>query len=336
VGWQQPTTSGYDVLTGNNLVSLSGMYFTDYHKAVTIKNIKETIEDANISDVDFNAHLERLQKAAINRVLNGVFNRDQIIENLQLYTRRDLKDSTLVTNENKFVGIHLNLANDSSFALRLNSMSLLFNEAKTFNMYCFHSAKGLIWTKSVTVVANQETIVNVSDLIMSITELTYKAGEFLIGYMQDDLDTCKAIEYDPIELNKAMMFGHRGFEAVATSNVTYDVETLVHNYQNYGINLELTSVRDFTQVICRNAQSFDEAVGLQVAIDVIESIINSTRSNATERLTKDFLAQLYNDLSLDTQTDNMPYSAGLKNRLKRELNRLNKTFFPTDKVTIIQ
>lgn len=336
VGWQQPAQGDYAILTGDNLVSLSGLYFTDYHKAVTIKNIKETFEDADISDVDFNSALERMQKAAINRVLQGVFNRDYVIEQLQLYSRDEMKETESVTNAGKFVGIRIKVAQDTSYAVRINALSLLFTEAKIFNMYCFHSVKGLIWTKSVTVVANEETVVNVTDLIVSHSEPTYKGGEFYIGYFQDDLGTCQALEYEQVQYKQAMIFSHYGVEFQGLTSVTFDSETLTETAENYGINLEMTSLRDFTQVICRNPYVFDEAVGLQMAIDCVELMINTTRSNMTERLTKDQLSQLYNDLNLATGSDQMPYTAGLKTRLTRELQRLNRNFFPPSKIEIVQ
>lgn len=334
VGWKQPTTSGYDVLTGDNLVSLSGLYFSDFHKALTIKNIKDTQEDESISDVDFNTYLLDCQKSAIVRVLNGVFNKDSIIDQFQFYSRWDGRNFETREKESKFVGFRINLVDDYGYALRINSLSLLFDSAVTFNIYCYHSAKGLIYTKSVTTVANTETIVNLTDLILSISELTYKQGEFYIGYFEDDLSTAKAIEYTSPDYEEAHIFHYSGVEIEPTGATSFDKETTVYTFDNYGINLEVTEVKDYTSVICRNANLFDEAVGLQMAVDLIEQIISSTRSNGTERITKDQLASLYNDLNLDMPTDERPYSAGLKNRLKRELQRLNRNFFPKKGIMI--
>lgn len=333
VGWQQPTSSDYAILTGDNLVSLSGMYFTDYHKAVTVKNLKETIGDADISDPDFNAELLRMQKSAINRVLQGVFNHDQIIENLQLYSRWDTLSFQELTGTDKFCGFRISVANDSSKTVILNSISLLFNGVETFNMYCYHTVKGKIWEKSVTTVAGIETVVNVTDLFLSMTDATHKGGDFFIGYFQNDI-VGKAIEYESPQYNQANIFGYWGFEADRTGVETYENTSVVETNNNYGLNLEFTSVNDYTTIINRNAAQFDEAVGLQFAIDAVEQMINSTRSNMTERLNKEQLAQLYNDINLQTATENMPYTGGLKNRLQRELNRLNQNFFSKGKVTI--
>ena len=336
VGWQQPTQGEYAVLTGDNLVSLSGRYFSDFHKAVTVKNIKETCEDPDISDTDFNTFLERLQKSAITRVLQGIFNQDVIIEQLQLFSRDYERQLRTIESEDKFVYQRIKVANDSSYAVRINSLSLLFDGVATFKMYCFHTAKGKIWEKEVTTVANQEVVVNITDLILSISEVTYKGGEFLIGYFQPDLGSVKAINYWSAQRKSSSIFGHCGGNAEITGAASYDSQTVVETNQDYGINIELTSIRDFTQVICRNASAFDEAVGLQVACDVVELIINSGRSNQTERIQKEQLQVLYTDLNQDMPVDGAPYSAGLKNRLKRELQRLNKNFFPKDQITTVQ
>jgi len=336
VGWQQPTQGNYAILTGDNLESLSGLYFNSYHPAVSVKNIKETIEDEEIADDDFNTYLLDLQKACIGRVLNGIFNKDEVIESLFLFNRRNERQLKTHENEGKFVYRRVCLANDSSYSVVVNSLSLLFDGAKTFNIYCFQTSAGVLWTKSVTVVAGKETIVNVNDLILSVSAANYKGGDFLIGYFQDDLGAVKAINYGSGENNCAAIFGHSGGEAVTTGAATYDNQTTVVTNRDYGLNIELTSVRDFTQIICRNAAQFDEAVGLQMACNVIESIIHSTRSNSTERLSKDNLQALFTELNQDMPVDGAPYSAGFKNRLKREIQKLNKNFFPDNKPRIVQ
>lgn len=335
-GWQQPTEVGYNVLTEDNLVSSSGLYFSDYHKAVTVRNIKDTVQDSSISDADFNAYLIQFQKAAINKVLQGVFNRDVIIEQTQLFSRDSEKNFTELTNSSKFVGFKICVTDDVGYSVLLNSISLYFNGAVTFNMYCFHSAKGNIWTKSVTTFANAETVVDVDDLILSISKATQKAGVYYIGYFQDDLGSVKAIYDSAKDYEDTYIFGYTGFEADILTATTYDNQTIVETNKDYGLNLEFTSVRDFTNLIIRNAKQFDRAIGLQVACDVIEQIIMSTRSNATERLNKEFAAQIYNDLNLATINDTQPYSTGLKNQLTSEIQRLNRNLFPKDQAFILQ
>lgn len=336
VGWQQPTQTEYAILTGDNLVSLSGRYFGDFHSLLTVKNVKETIEDKDISNANFNNWLIQKQKACINRVLQGVFNRDQIIEQLQLFSREYNDNKTLLQNAGKFVGYKIELADDSSYSVVLNSVSLLFDSVATFKLYCFHAGKGKIWEKEVTTVAGYETIVNVTDLILSISSSTYKQGEFIFGYFQDDLGSAKAINFDNCEFNEALIFCAEPCEAIATSSTTIQTTQTVETNYNYGLNLEMSSFRDFTAVIVRNPSQFDEAIGLQMACDLIEQIIFSSRSNATERIQKEQVQAAFTDLNQDMPVDGAPYSAGLKNRLKRELQRLNKNYFPKETIKIVQ
>jgi hypothetical protein len=335
VGWQQPTEDEYDILEGDNLVSSSGLYFNNYHPAVTVRNLKETNQDAGISNADFNTKLEDFQKSAINRVCQGIFNKDVIIEQVQLYSRDYERNFKTLDNTSKFVGFKIKLCDDYGYSVLLNAISLYFDGVATFNMYCFHSAKGNVWTKSVTTVANTETVVNVTDLVLSISKNTQKGGVYYIGYFQDDLGAVNAINDYGADYEDANIFSYSGIEADTLTASTYDNQTIVQTALNYGVNLELTSVNDYTSMIVRNAQAFDEAVALQVACDCIEQIIMSTRSNYTERMTKEFAQQLYNDLNLEWTTESQPYTGGLKNRLRRELQRLNKNFFKEDRPVII-
>lgn len=334
VGWKQPTLSGYDILTGANLVSKSGLFFSDYHKVVTVRNIKDTLEDEAISDADFNEYLEQMQKSAINRVLEGVFNKDVVIEQIQTFSRGWERNLKPLENTGQLVGRRYKVANDVSYITKVNSMALLFDGDVTFKMYCFHTAKGKIWEKEVTAVGNEETVIDLEDLFLAISASNYKAGEFLIGYFQDDLGSVRAINTYACELAAAALFYHTGFRA-QPAGIGYDKQTVVEDNLDYGINFMLTSSRDFTEVIVRNASVFDEAVGLQMACNVIEQIMYSTRSNIVERITKELSAAMANDLNMAMPNGEMPYTAGLKNRLEREVKRLNKNFLPKDSIQII-
>lgn len=334
VGWKQPTLSGYAILTGDNLESQSGRYFDEYHSAVTIRNIKETMEDESISDPNFNTWLENKQKACINKVLQGVFNQNYIIENLHLYSRGGDRNRELVTSQGKFVGYRFNIGNNTSYLTTVNSISLLFDSVESFTLRCFHSTKGEIWTKEVTTLAGEETKYNISDLIFSLSSDTYGPGDFYLGYFQDEING-NAIDFDPIYWNAGSIFGYRPIE-VDKDGSNIDIESSIETSETYGINVELSSYRDFTNIIVRNASLFDEAIGLQMAVDVIEQIIFSSRSNRIERISKEFAQALYTDLNQDMPVDDAPYSAGLKNRLKRELQRLNKNFLPKDTIQTIQ
>ena len=80
---------------------------------------------------------------------------------------------------------------------------------------------------------------------------------------------------------------------------------------------------------------FDAAIGLQMAVSLIEMMNATTRSNMTERLGKDLTKQLFVELN-GLYTDNGVATAiGLQKRLVREISQLRIYFFPKPKSIII-
>ena len=65
-----------------------------------------------------------------------------------------------------------------------------------------------------------------------------------------------------------------------------------------------------------------------------EERLRKLKEKEQQRINKEQLSALYNDLNMDMPTDQRPYSAGLKNRLKREMQRLNRNFFPKEGIKI--
>jgi hypothetical protein len=66
----------------------------------------------------------------------------------------------------------------------------------------------------------------------------------------------------------------------------------------YGMLPEISVYKDFTAQIKAQAHIFDDAIGKQLAIKVIEQILSSTASNLTQRITKEMLNSWTADLNI--------------------------------------
>ncbi len=328
LGYKQPTIAGSPTLSMSNLAATSGRYYTDFHQIVTIQNIKEVQEDPEISDSNFNAFLQDNDKSVIMRTLNAVLNRPQMIDHNMVYERNGYFQHLNIPNNSKFCGFRINIAN-GDFAVMLNNLSLYFTDAHTFNIYLFNDLKKApVLTKSVTTVANDQTNVSLQWALNYIG--TNKGGIYYLGYFQDDLGAVQAVDEQYINYTQNKAFGVYPFQSNATG---LDFNRISPNvqYRTYGLNLEISSYRDYTERIIQNAHLFDEARGLTMAIQVIEMIKNSTRSNLTERLTNMRTQSLEYDLNLAFPTEDRPFIAGLKAQLIRELKRVNEEFWPRAK-----
>jgi hypothetical protein len=339
LGWKQPDKTGSPVINATNLISKSYRRFNDgsFHALVSIDNIKATMEEAGASDVNLNAHLESLQRAAIMRSLNRVFSdidKPEYIEQGLLFNRLGQNDQS-ITNTGQFAGYEINVAPDMGIGVQIDSATLLFDQDVTFNLYLFKDGKkSPLSVIQVSAIANEATVVNFSDLVLNYIGSATKGSRFYFGYFQDDLGAARAIQEQICSMNKTRCFS--AMPAVSKKNAgEYDFDRNQRSYtvQPYGINLEMSSFRDHTQQIVKKANLFDEVIGLTVAYMTIEQIIYAVRSNVNERILKDELARVGVSLDLtgSAPLSDSPKIKGLTQRIDEEYKRMRKSFFPKAK-----
>jgi len=329
VGWKQPTLAGMPGLTEPNTLSKSGKYFNSpsNHAAVTIQNIWQSQEDPDISDPDFNLFLEDMQKSAIQRVMDSVFAHNiEVIETVQAFDRETDIVDTVIPNQNYFVGYRITIGPNTDFAVALSSLAFYFDQSVSFEMKCFiDNSSQAIWTKTVNVIGGELTIVPVDDLILSYMSNKSVSRDFYIGYFQSDIGDAQAYDEPVLVYRRGCMFYFDAFESPVSG--TKFVVPPTYSSKTYGFNPQFTTYRDLTNRIVANAPLFDTAVSLQIACDTIELILNSTRSNATERISKEQMGDLYKDLNLGVPSEGQVFSPGLKYRLENEIKKLHKSFF---------
>jgi hypothetical protein len=328
VGWKQPTQpEQQSLVSATNQASKSGRYFQDVHPQVSLQRIKAAIEDVAISDEDFSAYLQDLTKASILKALNGIFNRPEVIETDMLFERNERQTQVVTPNADKFVGYQFEIVNNPDFATKISSVALYFDSAVTFTLYLFSDTRRTpLWSKAVTTVANDLTIVDLDDCVLTYLADNNRSGRYYFGYYTNDLAAAKPYNEMVTGWNRGCLYRYLSVEANATPD-PFDINHYGSTGNTFGFNLEVTSYRDYTARIIANAPLFDEIQCLQVAADVLELIINSNRSNIDERLSKETAGRIYNDLNLAMSTEEYPYSTGFKSKINRELNKLNKAFF---------
>jgi len=325
-------TTGFTLSTANK-ESLSTRYFQSFHTAVTLNNIKETMETPYTDATAFDAVLSNLEDDAIAAMLNNIFNKPQLIETGLLFNRWQQTQLQLIPNTSKAVGYRIKLSGKPC-SLQINSIALRFTAAATFNIYLFSDTKvAPLFTKSVTTIANDETVIDLSadNWIINSNSAAYKDSYFYLVYFQDDLLTAQAYDDQTVYFNTALMYCAEGVELNPVTSETFSKDAIGYNYRSYGMLPEISVYRDFTSQIKAQAHIFDEAIGKQLAIKVIEQILGSTRSNTTQRITQEQLNTWMADLNIAKPTEERPFMPGLKSQYEKEIKRLNETFFPKQK-----
>lgn len=338
LGWIQPTLSGSPVLDVNNLKSLSGRYYNDgsFHAHLTLDKLKKAQEDQSINDASFNNLLRQYDLSASTRCINAVFNRPQMVEHTLIYERISNVRNVVIPNSSNFCGYRIKTAK-GNWAIQINSVSLFFDAAATFNLYIFNDLqKAPIYTFPVITQANTQVIFQMPNVVLNYLSQSNSGGLFYIGYFQDDLVAQNAHGIDE-QLNMwaaTKVFGAYPFQSPRlTGQLDFNRINPSVVFRSYGLNLEVTSYHDYTQAIVQNAHLFDNARGLALAIRVLEEIKYSTRTNTIERQSKQAIDanELNYDLNLAFPNDDRPFIAGLKAQLNQELTRISNTFFPKAK-----
>ena len=187
-------------------------------------------------------------------------------------------------------------------------------------------------TQSVTTVANSQTVVRLDWILKYIDD--NKGGLFYIGYFQNDLGSVLAVDEQLNMWADSKCFGAWPFQSPQIGSLDFNRINPSVVFRTYGMNLEVSSYRDYTEVIVMNAHLFDEARGLMMAIYILEIIKNSSRTNRDNLLANEMFKLEY-DLDLAFPTKEAPFMAGLKAQLKREFQRINDNFFPKPSAQIV-
>lgn len=302
-------------------------YFEFFHPLCTLANLRTVQENAAIADDDFQALVDDLENGIIMTLLNGVFNEPQLIESTLIFDRQ-LRNDNLYQNYGKFVGYRLFIA-PGEFAAQISRASFIFNGVATFNLYLFQDMQAMpLFTQEITTAARSEVLADLTDWIIRYAQPTSQGGVFYLGYFQDDLGQVQALDQFVNRWNESLAFGYTAFEAVKTASANFNRIQVPYTYRTYGMNLEIQTYKDFTNLIVKNASLFDEAIGLMMACVVLGYEAYSTRTNFGERNLKDMAAVIYGDINnAGYSNESNPFVAGLKKQIQREIKRINDNFF---------
>ena len=321
-------------LSSANKTSASGRYFDDgsFHALVNVANVKATEGTPVIPDT-WDIRFTTRQNAVINKCLSTVFNIPQFIDQVNVFTPDGSEQEEAVTNNGKAVGYKIDVAKDFDKTVQINSLELYFDEAATFNVYLFKQGnKTPLKTKSVTTIANVKTTVALTDWILNYKE----AGLYYVVYFQDDLGPAQAIN-EQVCFNTACLFSAEAIMATVISGTDFDRVSPELPYQPNGLNMQISSFRDMTNNIIQQPQLFDELLGLVMAYTVIEQMIYTVISNASERIIKDQLDRvgIQLDLNGSAPISESPQVIGLKQRIDREAKRVKESFYPNPKAKTV-
>lgn len=321
--------SGSD-LGSTNTTSTSGRRFDDgsFHSVVTVPNVKAV----NPAPAAWPAWFTAKQNAVIAKTLQSVFTKTEFFEQAFLFTKCTSEVEESVTNTGKAVGYKITLPKKFDVTAKLNSLQVYFNEDVTFNVYLFKQGSATaIKTKSVTAAANVKTTVTLTDWLLNYSE----SSVYYVVYFQDDLGTAKAIRENAVQEELCMMRAD-SFIADTTGSV-FNRTQISKVSQPYGLNMQVSVFRDFTQHILNQPHLFDELIGLTMAAQIIEDILYSVTSSASERILKEQFQSigLQLDLKGSAPISDGPKTMGIVQKIEIEAKRVKQAFYPSSKSVVV-
>lgn len=325
VGWRQATAAGEVVVDAANLASSSGLYVQGAHPLVTVKNIKSTQEDKSISDANMNAVLVALMKDGISNVLNNVFPPADVLANDLLYKHESDFTKTL-TELKGFVGFEISVANRNDVVSVLNKIILQFNGSGSVKLLLFNSGlKVPITTKTVAVTSDTSTT-SITDWILGY--VTAPGGKYYLGYLNTDL-TISAYDRKFSLSNLMTEFKSVVFKPIYVPDwnveTLFDINDIVYMAECWGMNVDVTTARDYSNVILQNKDRFAKAIQLSTAAQALALMTSTSRINPEERVIMSALGQ---KVLIDS-----PASYNMYASLDKEVQGL-KTLFATPQINV--
>lgn len=328
IGWKQSIDPAHAVIDAANLVSSSGSYFQDFSSLVTADNIQQAQNYPNISAAQLNTMLGEMAQSAFVKVLNQVFQEEDLIENKILYPY-EMSFTKDLDNDVSFVGYELEQPIRMELIHVLNNIVLSFNGVQSVKILLFHtSKKAAILTKTIATVEDSDV-----DTVLNWTlSKEYNGGLFYIGYLRSGL-TAKAKNREWNRANIKACFNTLKINPVIVSGwnseTLFDIEDRVYSDKTFGLNFNISAWKDYTNTIIQNRNKFVNALGLQMAVDVLDLILKSTNANATQRITK--AAVLYELEGI--MGEDVPKVLGLRTKLSAEIKRLRKVFIDIPQIS---
>jgi len=328
VAFRQPTLSGYGILDSDNIASSSGLYVDDVSGLLTVKNLKQTQEDPDISDAEFNTFLKNRMKSSFVTLTSSIFGEGDLVENNVLYPyENDWIDANKLTNATDFVGFEIDPAKTKNLAIVINKVMLEFSDADSVKVLLFHSSQNALQdSDTVTTVAKSAKHTSVKYNLPAFNSVA--GGKWYIGYLRSGL-TAQAYDRDYHSAkydHRFRTFDIRPIQVAGWDAETlFDVNDIEYVDETWGMNFDITVYKDYTSLIVENANRFARGLQLQVAADLLNLLATSARSNRDERNVK---AEALFELNGNRANPDIPQTVGILKQLKDEISKLKALFGP--------
>lgn len=322
VGFRQPANPKYQIVDSDNEGSQSGLFVTDNPYA-KIEYLKDNQDYAAISDADFNKFLKQLMQTSITNICTQVFSeREDFIDRGLIYSNPYNK-AELLDIPVGFVGYEVEQCDAKSVAFVINRLITEFESEAKIDLIVFNSnLKQPILTQNVTASPfyHQETV----DLICN--NLGYYKGKFYIGFISNG--TLKTWKRNYENSNTKDDISSLGIRSIVveghTSNELFDLNTVKYTEDYCGLNFDITTVDDYTDIILNNKKLFARAIYLDCIIACLNVYCATLRKNSNERKSNELYGLVMLEIEGTRPDDNVVHVRGLRPQMLFEISQIRE------------
>lgn len=346
LGWKEHFNSEISI-EPNLSISETGEYFQDFHPALALNIISQTLEKGR----DLSQYLAEKVEVATTQLLNDIESKRQaeglkdLLASETILNKYGWANDTIF-NENRFVGFMFEPKESVGLTILLQGIALQLTTAQTLPLYLYHSSQIealKIFNFDITTPISWNWLNEVITLHSKNENI--QGGTFYIGYYQNDL-IGSAINYTDFDWN----VGHCGTcdggvmrnvwnrikkysdfmpFYVPNANLTQDrfmfdpKAVMIDPLKSWGMNFKVAVTCDLTDFFCANRKNLKNALGLKVAYLVLQDIKFSQQFNY---INEDIKNLIIRDLEGDKDT----YNFGIASKLKKEIDDV---FLNTSKIS---
>ncbi len=320
VGCDNPTNPVYAILDTDNLVSRSGYKATD-NTHVKVELIKDSQDYKDISDVDFNIFLRKVQENSIASVCNSVFSEPDFIDRNPLfgYPTNNIDVESLPSGA---VGYKIEVDKKKNVAFEIKRVILNFQGTGDIKVLLFNSSVPTpIQERTISINStNQEEQLN---WVVNNTGGVYQ-GEYYLVYLTDSLTVAPfKRNYENADCKNTIE--HLCIEEIKIDNhnteTLFDLRSVDYTNLTNGLNPDFVVYDDYTDFIIQNERLFAKAINLEFQIRLISLGLSSLRSNRNERVNERLVVLMLQEIEGETG-EGMVKFTGLKPSLLQELKRI--------------
>ena len=347
LAFRQPPTDAPDEpqLAAALLAPEGQVAMQDVHPLLTLANIRAAAPQLPAAGADIgeqlSQYLDQARRAAVSKVLAAFAARKKladagrtVLTDVKL-TGQSGEYRNKVIKQGRFVGLALRpTASSGDVVVRISGIGTQFSERNpAFRLYLYHSSNPTEPVAHYDVERNDRVYFEWTPLAIALP-VGPTPGEYRLGYFEDDLvGQAVALDHDfstrpgtggccGKDYQLFDQYGPyvqvRAFTAAAEADTDVlpgDGKVTYVRDSNFGLNLQLSAECDLSTYFCRYKAVFVEALQLQLAVDLLSQMANTTRNNGISSAVQ-VLAQ--------TELNNRPdYQPGLLSKLDKALGALD-------------